>query len=93
MPLWTIGATLPEVVKAAQLEHVADVFELFKRLDDELREQQDAPPRTERELSLRRALEAMDKVVRQRGGWDATRPAVAQALVEAGLPDAAQLAA
>ena len=50
-----------------------------------LREQQDAPPRSAREIALLRAMEQLDRVVRSRGSWDAARQGVACALEEAGL--------
>lgn len=110
-----------QVQAAAQLEHVEDVFALFKRLEErathqivcaafcsdsfrltcfhactlqeELREQQDAPPRSAKEIALLRAHEAMDGVVKNRGRWDIVKPVVAQSLEEAGLPDIASIAA
>ena len=93
LPLWTLGAPISEVVKAAQLEHVPDVWALFKQLEEQLREQQDAPPRSAKEIALKQALEELDGVVRRGGAWDAARPAVARALEEAGLTDAAEVAA
>ena len=54
---------------------------------------QGAPPRSDRELALLRAMDAMDAVVRSGGRWDEARPAVAEALRETGLADAARVAA
>ena len=70
-----------------------DIFELLEQMDDKLRDQQDAPPRSAKELALMRATKAMNDVVKRRGSWDAARPVVAVALEEAGLSDAAQIAA
>ncbi|KAL1506892.1 hypothetical protein AB1Y20_007757 [Prymnesium parvum] len=92
-PLWTLGASLAEVQAAAQLAHVDDVFALFKQMEEALRLQQNAPPRSIGELALARALECMDEVVRRRSRWDDARPHVASALEEAGLTDVAELAA
>ena len=92
-PLWTLGAPLEDVQQAAQLEHVEDVHALFKELDEQLRTQQGAADRSPKERALLGATEMLDRVVKEAGSWDAVRPQLAVALEEAGLVDAADLAA
>ena len=91
-PFWTLGAPLGEVMAAAQLAHIDNLRELVRAMEDKVREQQNAPPRTARELATIRATDALDEVVRTEASWDAVRPAVAEALKDAGLAEAAAVA-
>ena len=91
-PFWTIGAPLADALAAAQLSHIDDLRGLVRAMEDKVREQQKAPPRTDKELALLRATDALDEVVRTLGSWDDARPAVAAALREAGLDEHAALA-
>jgi hypothetical protein len=91
-PFWTLGAPLREVMAAAQLSHVDDLRSLVRAMEDQVREQQNAPPRTPSELASLTALGALDTVVRTRGSWDDARGPVASALREAGLDEAARVA-
>ena len=91
-PYWTLGAPLRDVITAAEQAHVSDLKALFRELDERVRAQQNAPPRSARELALMRAIDAMDEVVRTEGRWRDSRPAVAEAMREVGLENAAQLA-
>ena len=91
-PFWTLGAPLADVMAAAQLSHIEDLRGLVRAMEDKVREQQNAPPRTAAELALLRALDTLDETVRKRSAWDDARPAVAAALREAGLDDAARVA-
>ena len=91
-PFWTLGSPLREVLGAAQLSHVEDLRGLVRAMEDKVREQQNAPPRTAEELAFLRALDALDEVVRTEGLWDDARPVVAAELRKAGLHDAAAIA-
>jgi hypothetical protein len=92
-PWWTLGAPLRDAMAAAQLSHIDDLRSLVRAMEDKVREQQGAPPRTAKELSLLRATDALDEVVRTEGSWDESRAAVAAALHDAGLDAAAEVAA
>lgn len=92
LPWWTLGAPLQEVLAAAQLSHIEDLRGLVRSMEDKVREQQNAPPRTPSELALLRALDALDDTVRSGGTWDAVRHTVAEALSEAGYEDDAAVA-
>ena len=92
-PFWTLGAPVRQVLEAAKLSHIEDVRTLMRVMEDQVRTQQGAPPRTAHELALLRALDAMDDVVRCEGSWDESRATVAAALEDAGLTDAARVAA
>ena len=91
-PFWTLGAPLREVMGAAQLSHIEDLRALVRTMEDKVREQQNAPPRSAHELALMRATDALDEVVRTQGSWDEVRPTVAKALQEAELHEAAAVA-
>lgn len=91
-PFWTLGAPLDDALAAAQLSHVEDLRALVRAMEDKVREQQNAPPRTVTERALLRINDALDEVVRNKGRWDDTRPVVAGALREAGLEEAACIA-
>jgi hypothetical protein len=71
---------------------VDDLRELVRAMEDKVREQQRAPPRTTEELALLAACDALDEVVRTDGSWDAARPTVAAALRAAKLEQAAAIA-
>lgn len=79
-PYWTLNAPLPEVMRAANLEHIGDLRALMRAQEDALRTQQMAPPRSARELALLEAMGLLDETVRRDGRWDACRPLVASAL-------------
>lgn len=91
-PFWTLGVPVRKVLAAAQLSHIDNVRLLVRSMEDKVREQQGAPPRSPRELALIRALDALDDVVRTEGAWGSVRETVAAALDEAGLKDAARIA-
>lgn len=91
-PFWTLGSPLEEALAAAQLSHVDDLRGLVRAMEDKVREQQNAPARTPKELALMAALDTLDEVVRTKGRWDEARPAVAKALRQAGLDDVASVA-
>ena len=91
-PFWTLGAPLAEVMAAAQLSHVDDLRALVRAMEDKVREQQNAAPRTPSELAMLRVLDSLDTVVRTRSAWDDVREPVASALREAGMEEAARVA-
>ena len=92
-PFWTLGAPLRDGLAAAQLSHIDDLRALVRGMEDKVREQQGAPPRSGSELATLRALDALDNVVRTEGKWDDARPSVSVALRDAGHADAADVAA
>ena len=85
-PFWTLGVPMADVMAAAQLSHVDDLRGLVRAMEDKVRAQQNMPPRTEEELALLRAMDALDEVVRTEGLWDDARDTVAAALREARVP-------
>lgn len=91
-PFWTLGAPLRDVMAAAQLSHIEDLRELVRAMEDRVREQQNAPPRSAQELARMRATDVLDEVVRTEGSWDDARPTVAKALHDAGLVEASAVA-
>lgn len=90
-PFWSIGAPLAEVQAAAGMEHVEDVRALMRALEDKVREQQQAPPRSEREMARIEALHLLDDIVRTSGSWDAVRPRLAELLDKAGCAEDAEM--
>ena len=92
LPWWTLGAPLRDVLAAAQLSHIEDLRALVRSMEDKVREQQNAPPRTASELAMMRAMDALDEVVRTEAEWDGVRQTVAEALGEAGYEDDAAIA-
>lgn len=91
-PFWTLGSPLNEAKAAAQVSHFENLRQVVRGMEDTVRQQQNAPPRTAEELALLRALDALDEVVRTEGLWDDARPLVARSLREAGLDAAAAIA-
>ena len=91
-PFWTLGVPVADALAAAQLSHVDDLRGLVRAMEDKVREQQNAAPRTAAELAFLRLTDALDDVVRLHGRWDDSRPIVAGALREAGFEDAARIA-
>ena len=79
-PFWTLGAPLADVLGAAQLSHIDDFRGLVRSMEDKVREQQGAPPRSNAELAMLRATDALDEVVRVQGAWDDVRQTVAEAV-------------
>lgn len=91
-PFWTLGAPLTEVLAAAQVTHLGDDFRaIIRAMEDKVREQQGAPPRSSTELAMLRAMDTLDEVVRLNGRWDDVRQEVASALREAGCDEAAEV--
>ena len=91
-PYWTLSVPLQEALNAAQVGHLENLRQLVRQMEDQVRDQQGAKPRSAEEVALLRAQDALDDVVRTEGLWDTARPLVASALRQAGIEEAARVA-
>lgn len=91
-PYWTLGAPVEEALRAANLEHVPDLRALMRQQEEQVRQQQLAPPRSTRELAELEVIELLDETVRTRGRWDDVRKPVAEALSRGAFEADAEIA-
>eukprot|EP00965_Chrysotila_dentata_P244091 6205769-Pleurochrysis_carterae.AAC.3 len=82
-----------QVQAAAELSHVSDVRALIREMELKARARQGLPPPTPQETALCESLDVLDATVRTNGAWDDARPQLADALMRAGMPATAEIAA